>query len=323
MAQGGGVTAGPAFSTAPSADTGHWASLGESTFVLGIWLLFAVHALLGRRVFRVVMAPVVGLHWCLRAPLRAVSLGYLQRLWDRPASWREGYAHVRLFAETMLDKLLAMAGRYPAHQVVQRGADELYQRALQGQGGVLVTAHMGCLELCQTLAQARPGFVLNVLVHTRHAQAFNRILRRLQPHSTVELIEVSELDVGLMTRLAAKVAAGEYLAIAGDRVPLHSGKTTRVDFLGAPADFPIGPYLIAALLDCPLYLMLSLHEGSGYVVEFELLAEKIVLPRREREVVLNAHACAYVAALTARLRRSPYDWFNFYAFWDSAHPHRL
>ena len=37
----------------------HWAAMGESTFVAGIWLLFAVHWLLGRTVFRLLLWPVV------------------------------------------------------------------------------------------------------------------------------------------------------------------------------------------------------------------------------------------------------------------------
>jgi predicted LPLAT superfamily acyltransferase len=295
----------------------HWAAMGESTFVAGIWLLFFVHRVLGRTVFRALLRPVVLVYWLARPNLRACSLGYLRRL-QPDAGWREGLAHVRLFAETMLDKLLAMAGRYPLERVQARGADAVHQQALAGQGGVLVTAHTGCLELCQALAETAVGLKVNVLVHTRHAESFNRILARLNPHRGVELIEVTELDMGLTLKLAERVAAGEFLAIAGDRVPVRGSKTVRIPFLGGDADFPVGPYLIASLLGCPLYLMLSLHEGQGYALEFELLAERVQLPRRAREAALAEHARHFADALAQRLRRSPYDWFNFYAFWDRA-----
>ncbi|MBB3194238.1 LpxL/LpxP family acyltransferase [Roseateles terrae] len=304
----------------------HWAAMGESTFVAGIWVLFIVHRLLGRTVFRALLWPVVLTYWMTRPELRAHSLGYLRRL--RPdAGWRQGVAHVRLFAETMLDKLLAMAGRYPMERVQERGADLIHAQARSGRGGVLVTAHMGCLELCQALAERRPDFKVNVLVHTRHAEAFNRILRRLRPQTEVALIEVTDLDMALTLKLAAKVEAGEFIAIAGDRVPVRGSKTVPVPFLGGMADFPVGPYLIAGLLQCPLYLMLSLHEGRGYALEFETLADTVELPRRSREAALAVYAQRFADALTLRLQRSPYDWFNFYAFWDrprndahAAHP---
>lgn len=296
----------------------HWAQMGESTFVAGIWLLFGVHRLLGRTVLRLLLWPVVLVYWLARPALRAHSLDYLRRV-QPLAGWPQGLRHVHVFAETMLDKLLAMAGRYPLARVQERGAEAVQALARRGQGGVLVTAHMGCLELCQALAETRPGLKVNVLVHTRHAEAFNRILRRLHPELGVELIEVTDLDMGLTLKLAERVAAGEFLAIAGDRVPVRGSKTVRVPFLGAPADFPVGPYLIAGLLGCPLFLMLSLHEDEGYALEFECLAEKVELPRRQREQALATHAQRYADALAVRLRRSPYDWFNFYAFWEPAH----
>ena len=126
--------------------------------------------------------------------------------------------------------------------------------------------------------------------------------------------------MGLILRLADKVAAGEFLAIAGDRIPVHGSKTVRIPFLGEEADFPVGPYLIASLLGCPLFLMLSVHEGAGYVLEFEKLADVVRLPRRNRDAALAEHACRFADALTARLQRSPYDWFNFFAFWEPAQP---
>ncbi|NCT82763.1 MAG: acyltransferase [Comamonadaceae bacterium] len=293
----------------------HWAAMGESTFVAGIWLLYAAHRLLGRAVFRLLLWPVVLAYWIAQPGLRAHSLGYLRRL-QPAAGWRQGLTHVRLFAETLLDKLLAIAGRYPLDRVQVRGTETVHAQSATGQGAVLVTAHTGCLELCQALVETYPGVRVNVLVHTKHAESFNRILARLNPRRAVQLIEVSELDMGLTLRLAERVAAGEFLAIAGDRVPLRGGKTARIPFLGGEADFPVGPYLIAGLLGCPLYLMLSLHEGRGYALEFELLADKVLLPRRAREAALAQHASRFADALAARLRRSPYDWFNFYAFWD-------
>jgi len=297
----------------------HWAAMGEGTFVAGIWALFLLHGLLGRRAFRLMLWPVVACYWLARPGLRSDSLGYLRRLQGR-AGWRDGLAHVHRFADTMLDKMLAMAGRYPAAQVQERGTEPVLQQAATGRGAVLVTAHMGCLELCQQLSLRHPGVVVNVLVHTRHAQAFNRILRRLNPQADVRLVEVTDLDMPLVLRLADKVAAGEFLAIAGDRVPVHGGRTVRVEFLGAPADFPVGPYLLASLLDCPLYLMLCLHEGPGYALEFELLAQTVHLPRRDREQALTALATRYAQALTHRLHRSPHDWFNFYPFWAAGQP---
>lgn len=305
----------------------HWAQLGESTFVLGIWLLYGVHRVAGRWPFRLLMTPVLALHWALRPALRRHSLDYLRRLqqsespWPRRPGLRHSFAHVRLFADTLLDKLLAMAGRYPLQHLRSEGHEQVLRHLATGQGAVLATAHMGCLELCRALAEQMPGFHVNVLVHTRHAQAFNRILARLQGEVSgrVRLIEVSDINPAVAMLLAQRVAAGECVAIAGDRVPVGSARVLRLPFLGQEAAFPIGPYLLAGLLKCPLFFMGCIHEGRGYALRFERLAEQVTLPRGAREQAMLAPARAYVAALTRCLRASPYDWFNFFAFWDQAH----
>ncbi|WP_431049728.1 acyltransferase [Roseateles sp. L2-2] len=305
----------------------HWAQFGETTFVAGIWLLYALHRVAGRWLFRSAMFPVVLVHWLSRPALRRDSLDYLRRVHAQTGraapTWRDSVAHVALFADTMLDKLLAMAGRYPAERVSVDGKDEVLAHLRTGQGVVLATAHIGCLELCRALAGRMPGLRLNVLVHTRHAQSFNRILDRLQgadaiaDGASVRLIEVTGIDPALAMQLAERIAAGECIVIAGDRVPVNSGRTLTLPFLGAPARFPIGPYLIAGLLKCPLFFMGCVHEGRGYALRFERLADRIALPRGDREGAMTAPALAYVDALTRCLRRSPHDWFNFFPFWNA------
>ncbi len=303
-------------------DNKHWARMGETTFVGGIWLLFWVHRLTGRWLFRVCLAPVVLVHWLTRPGLRAASLQYLRRIhaaenvFDKPPGWPQGLRHVALFAETMLDKLLAMAGRYPGDRVRRHGRENLMRAVQSGQGGIIVTAHVGCLELCRAMADSSAVLKLNVLVHTRHAQAFNDVLQRLNPTGSINLIEVTEIGAPMAMLLAEKVAAGEYIAIAGDRVPVTQSKTVTAIFLGHPAPFPVGAYVLASLLKCPLYLMGCVHEAQGYGVYFETLAERVLLPRGKRDEALQACAQGFADALTALLRRSPYDWFNFFPFWD-------
>jgi predicted LPLAT superfamily acyltransferase len=114
------------------------------------------------------------------------------------------------------------------------------------------------------------------------------------------------------------VARGEFVAIAGDRIPVSASAstTTRVPFLGHDAPLPVGPYVLAALLKCPLYLLVCLREPGGHVMHFERLAERVELPRAARGRALQAHAAHFAQRLEQRLAASPYEWFNFYPFWD-------
>jgi predicted LPLAT superfamily acyltransferase len=306
--------------------TTHWARIGEATCTSGIWVFYGLHAVLGRRVLRVLLWPVVLFYGLTQPRARRASLDYLRRMRRThgvPAG-EPGLAHwlrhLMSFAETLLDKLLATAGRYAAGRVRLEGQDAVGTLLASGQGALLVTAHVGCLELCQSLASQYPDLRLTVLVHTRHAERFQAILRRLNPGSRIELLQVTDVGAATAVDLERRVREGGFVAIAGDRVPVDGSRVARVPFLGTPAAFPVGAYILANLIGCPLLFLGCVREGKGHVVRFETLAERVQLPRATREAALQEWAALFAARLEALLVRAPYDWFNFYLFWDDGTP---
>lgn len=310
-------------SAAPRAP--HWAAIGETTFVAGIRFLCAVERGCGRWPFRLCLSPVVLCHWLFNRTARRASRDYLHRLQAAcapfpraPGAWLS-LRHFARFAETLLDKILASRGQYPVARVrVER--EVMLRQIARGEGGVILTAHIGCLELCQALADTVPDFRLTALVHTAHAEEFNRLLKKLHPGSRVELMQVTMLDAAVAARLGQRVAAGEFVAIAGDRVPVGGGRSVSAGFLGHPAPFPVGPYVLAAALGCPLFTMACTHEGDGYRLRFERFCERVLLPRGARDAALVAQAEQFSRWLEAQLRAAPLDWFNFFPFWDQV-PH--
>lgn len=302
-------------------DGRHWADIAEGTFASGIWFLYGVHRVFGRWPMRLFLVPVVAYYWLAQPVARKASLEYLQRMQTahgaigRAPSWRHSFRHFMSFAETILDKVLALSGRYGFEGMRFVGREAVDGMIARGQGGILVTAHIGCLELCQACAARQPGLKLNVLVHTRHAERFNRILRRLNPDSPVRLLQVTEVDAATAVMLSDKVAAGEFVAIAGDRVPVTASKTAHAPFLGHAAPFPVGAYVLASLIKCPLLLLCCVRERDGHVVRFETLAERVELPRARRNEQLSQFAAQFAQRLEALLVRAPYDWFNFFPFW--------
>lgn len=300
----------------------HWSDIAESTCAAGIFVLYGLHRVLGRGPIRPLLYAVAAYYWASRPLARKASMEYLRRMQaahnaiGAPPRWWHGVKHFLSFAETLLDKLLAASGRYRAERLRFVGREAMDALLARGQGGVLLTAHVGCLELCQNIAARQNGLKLNVLVHTRHAERFNRILRRLDPGCPVKLLQVTEVDAGTAVMLGEKVAAGEFIAIAGDRVPLAASKTTQAEFLGNAAPFPVGAYVLAALFNCPLLLVACLRERDGHVVHLESLAQRVQLRRSYRTQQLAQLAALFAQRLEALLVRAPYEWFNFFPFWS-------
>ncbi len=302
----------------------HWASIGEQTLAGGMWLLYGLFRVGGRLPFRIVLYPVVLWYWAVNRGAREASLEYLQRLQRHTGALghepgrRDTLRHFFSFAETILDKMLAVGGRYKLGRIRFVGHQEIDGLVRARQGALLVTAHIGCLELCQASADATPGMKLTVLVHTVHAEQFNRMLERLSPGRGMALLQVTEISPATAVLLAERVARGEFVAIAGDRVPVVAGRASsvQVPFLGHAAPFPTGAYMLASLLKCPLYSLGCIRQGDTHEVVFERLAERVVLPRADRLGACAVHAADFAQRIERLLARAPFEWFNFFSFWN-------
>ena len=155
-----------------------------------------------------------------------------------------------------------------------------------------------------------------MLVFTRNAERFNQLLSEVNPNAALALIQVDELGPGSAFALQQKIEAGEWLVLAADRTsPTAPERVVDAEFLGAPAPFPQGPFILAALLRCPVLLLFCLREQDGYHVHIEPFAERIELPRKQRAAALADCAQRFAAALERMVRRAPLQWFNFYDFW--------
>lgn len=310
--------------TARAVDRRHWAQINEASFVAGMRILFWICRVFGRWPFRLALYPVLAWYVLSKPAARAASSGYLRRVRDAG-----GLAHVNAglsgvmrhfaaFAECILDKMLLWGGLMNLSEVQFFGEGQLDDDIAQRRGGLLICSHFGNLELCRVLARQRAGIKLTVLVHTKHAQKFNRMLAQLDPDSQLNLFQVTEMTPATAMILNERVSRGEFVVIAGDRVPVTPGsRICRASFMGEQASFPIGPYVLASLLQCPVYLLFSMRIGRRSEIHFERLRDTIRLPRKGREEAFSALAQEYAARLEHFCLRAPFQWFNFYDFWHS------
>ena len=162
--------------------------------------------------------------------------------------------------------------------------------------------------------------IINVLLHDRHAINYITLMQQLNPESRLNIYQVEEFDVTTMLSIKAKIDAGEWVFIAGDRMPLTGiERSVTVDFMGRKAAFPIGPYLLGKALGCPVRLLFSYrnYHSDDSRIHFEVVdfAERIVLDRKHRSEGLQHYASKFAEALEQQCRKAPYQWFNFYDFW--------
>ena len=300
----------------------HWAQIDEVGFIAGMRLLFWLGRVFGRWPFRVVLYPVL-LWYVLAKPwARAASKDYLQRIakLDGGGGCAIGVVdvlhHFASFGESILDKLLLWCGLFDTSAVEIHGVEQIAAQIAGKRGGLIICCHLGNLELCRVMSKRQPGLKLTVLLHTKHATRFNQLLAQINPDSQLNIMQVTELTPAMAALLQEKIDQGEFVAIAGDRIPVApQPRVARARFLGAPAPFPVGPYVMANLFRCPVYLLFSLSRRRRWEIHIELFRRSIALPRKNRSAALDVLADAYAARLEAYCRQAPLQWFNFYDFW--------
>jgi len=306
----------------------HWAEQSERGNLFWMRLGFAIVRRCGRPVSAPLVWLVVLYFYLSKASARRAIADYQQRLLlanhaNPPTLPRFApvYRQYLAFAATMLDKFDVLCGKITRDDLQLHDPDGVQAQMGQGRGQILLTAHLGNAQLLCALAAELPGTAMNILIHSQHAQRFNQLLGAAA--ANLKLIEVSTLDATLMLDLAQRLDKGEWLVMAGDRVPLSTERSVKVQFLGAPALLPQGPWLMAALLRCPLNLLLCLRSDGTADRRFSVILQRLPgnpdVPRSERAAQIAMQAQHYADCLAQHCRQRPLQWFNFYPFWEDAH----
>lgn len=311
----------------------HWSQLEERGVYIGLRSMLFAYRILGRIGFLVLLYPVIAYFYLANAEARHASRRFLSRVYadqrgkqafKRAPNRRDTYRHLFAFGEAILDKLAAWVGEIDSDTVTFEN-QEVFEGLVKSRiGGLLIVSHLGNSEVSRALGSDFLGRKINVLVHTKHSANFNRVMQQINPESAVSLIQVTEVSPAVTIMLKEKISNGEFVVIVGDRTPVErsplkpSTRVTWVSFLGYPAPFPQGPYILAGLLKCPVQVMFCLKRDGRYHIVFEHFADVIDMPRRTREEVLNYWTTRYAARLEHYCFSDPYQWHNFFDFWSQA-----
>ncbi|MCU8089273.1 glycosyltransferase family 2 protein [Shewanella sp. SM21] len=305
--------------------TTHWSGMKERGSYWGIKLLAESYRFGGHWLCRAIMYPVICYFFLTGKVTRNASLDFLRRVQvlepqhpklNQPIGWRDSLNHFLAFGNAALDRIDAWCDRIQLSQVDFPDRQVLADQLESGKGAVLLVSHLGNLELCRAISIHQRKVKVNVMVLTSHAENFNKVLKQLNPDSTLNLIQVTELNPATSMLLQQKIEAGELVVIAGDRTsPNTQGRVMYAPFMGQDAAFPQGPFILAGLLDCPVFLMFCLREQGRYRVHLEHFAETLKGPRAGRMDRLQQAVNRYSERLEYFARREPLQWFNFFDFW--------
>lgn len=300
-----------------------WSNLSERGSALGLIGLATCYRFLGRTLCSILGAPIVLYFFLTGAKQRHASLKFLNRAFKaknpcKQATWIDGLKHFMSFFQMLLDKFAAWGGNLRQSSIEFDNPEYIQNVMTAHNGGVMLVSHLGCMEFCRSLIMNEgQRKQMHILMHTKNAKKFNRMMAHFNPQSSLNIIEVTEMGADTILFLKNRVEKGDWVVIAADRTPVsETPRVAHVPFLGEEAPFPQGPYILASLLQCPVYTAIAVRKDSKYRLSIELFAEQIRLPRSGKEACIKEYAYQYSRYLEKHCIEYPYQWYNFFDFWQ-------
>lgn len=224
---------------------------------------------------------------------------------------RNTYANYYLFAQTLLDKVVVMAGINNKFTYHFDGEDNLRRIVSQGKGGILLSGHVGNWEAAGHLLR-RLDTRINVVMYDGEHQQIKEFLERVTGGRNLNVILIKP-DMSHVYAIGEALQKNELICLHADRY-IEGNKTVAKSFLGSEALFPIGPFLLSASFRVPVSIVFAFKESNHHYHFFGsgLLERK---DHESKSEFMDRLLDAFVDQLEQKVKLYPQQWFNYFNFW--------
>jgi len=212
----------------------------------------------------------------------------------------------------IIDKTVILGGFKHKFKLHLEGKEYLHK--LQD-GGILISGHIGNWEVGGQVLDFLDKKI-NILVFDAEKQAIKNYMSGVLTDRIVNVISIGN-DYSHLFEMKNGLANKEIVALHGDRF-INGNKTIMINFLGEPAPFPIGPWLLASYFRVPVSYVFAIKESLNSYKFFATPIRMIPFTRNpaRREEILVDSIKEYVSELEKIVRKYPLQWYNYYDFWE-------
>jgi predicted LPLAT superfamily acyltransferase len=220
------------------------------------------------------------------------------------------YRNYYVFGQTLIDKIVVMAGipnRFTFHF---DGEEHLHEMVAGGRGGILLSAHLGNWEVAGHLF-TRLQTRINIVMFDGEHQRIKDYLAGITGGRHVNVIVLKD-DLSHIYAIHDALSKQELVCMHADRF-MEGNKTAEMTFLGETARFPIGPFLLASTFRVPVSLVFAFKETSKH---YHLYATEPKVYQGAKQGGLERSMQDFVEVVEEKVKAYPLQWFNYYDFWS-------
>jgi predicted LPLAT superfamily acyltransferase len=218
------------------------------------------------------------------------------------------YRNYYIFGQTLIDKIVVMADMANKFTFDFDGEEHLRNIVSGGKGGILLSAHLGNWEVAGHLFK-RLETRINIVMFDGEHQRIKEYLASVTGGRNVNIIVLKD-DLSHIYAINDALSNKELVCMHADRF-LPGNKTLTANLLGSPAQFPLGPFLLASTFRAPVAAVFAFKESATHY-HFYSTPPKVYSGRKQQQEALDD----FVAQMEEKIKKYPTQWFNYFDFWE-------
>lgn len=253
----------------------------------------------------------VVLYYFLFAKNVRVALKDYYKHLNIPFSNRNFFNHLFNYAIATSDRFISKAHPENYH-FINKNREQLLSEVKNG--SILLSNHFGGWAVASNYFSAS-DVKINVVMNEamiQNAKEFEAMINK-KNEACVNIIDLSKGNIATSISIGTALLNNESVAFMGDRA-LNEKYEYPMPFFNDTANFNKNPFLFAYKTQKPIMVIFVVYQT---VKTYEMIFEKIELDYTLNENdAIHKGIEQYVHIVSNMLLNHPFQWFNFYNFWE-------
>ncbi len=272
----------------------------------------------GRRVAYFMLYFVVGYYVLFSSMARERASYYLTHRFPESSGvkrlWHT-YWLILEFGKVLVDRAVVGILGPESFETSLDGKEELLKLRDEGQGMILMTAHVGCWQVAMSALEflQRP---VNMLMRREDGDIDRHYYEHAGIPCPYQVIDPTGYLGGTLEMMGA-LKQGQIVSVMGDRLFGSDKSSVTLEFLGGKATIPFSAYKLASATGAPIVVFFTRKDApKSYQVQLAKVIRVPQLKGRKAET-FAPFAREFVDVLESFSNRHPYQFFNFYNMWSA------
>ncbi|MBI4649082.1 MAG: hypothetical protein HY738_21455 [Bacteroidia bacterium] len=262
-----------------------------------------------------ILLSFVALKYIFNRDLRKQLTTFRNKLSKKTTIWQI-YRHIFSLGTCMIDRFIVRIKKKSPFMFTCTGEEHIINALSEKKGLILLSAHIGNQEIGGDILFEHIKTRINFLQFDNEKVEIKNVIHQFTHERAINVIPTNSEPIDIMLNVKKALENNEIVCMLGDRV-MGDESHIKLNFLGKQARFPTYPFEVAALTGAPIIIATTLKTGLySYIQKAYRYLPFNNITRPNRKQYIRETMKKYVTILEDIVHEHPYQWFNFYDFWD-------